>query len=496
MKKLLLILIIFSCQVKETVENYEVLGKSTPEAQGVSSKGILNFIHAAEKQQPNALHSFILARHGKIVAEGWWEPYNPESPHLLYSLSKSFTSTAVGLAVSEGLISLDDPVISFFPDEAPEKPSHNLKEMRIRDLLRMTTGHSTDTYRRIQDHTDGWIAGFLSLPVEHKPGSIFIYNTGATYMLSAILQKVTGQTLVEFLGTRLFDPLEIESPFWQSDSEGINLGGTGLFVKTMDIAKFGQLYLQKGKWKGEQILPEEWVEMATSLQTSNGSNPNSDWDQGYGFQFWRCRNNLYRGDGAFGQYCIVMDDYDAVLAITSGSGDMQGILNIVYDHLLPAMKDEALPEDQQSFSNLQTKLDYLKLDVVQGNPSSGLAAEISGKKYIIEKDNYDFDAVSFNLSEDKKSITFWVNDKEQTLDVGYGEMLKGTMTLPRLGEAAVASSGAWTVDDTYLVEIYNYESPHAITYDFKFDRDKVIIDSKSNVHFDSGTKPQAVGVLE
>ena len=317
MKKLLLILIIFSCQVKETVKKNEVLGKSSPEAQGVSSKGILNFIQAAEEQQPNALHSFILARHGKIVAEGWWEPYNPESPHLLYSLSKSYTSTAVGLAVTEGLISLDDPVISFFPDDAPEEPGHNLKEMRIRDLLRMTTGHASDSYGRIQGHPKGWVAGFLSLPVEHKPGSIFIYNTGATYMLSAILRKVTGETLVEYLQPRLFEPLEIETPFWQSDPEGINIGGTGLYVKTMDIAKFGQLYLQKGKWKGEQILPEEWVEMATSLQTSNGSNPNSDWDQGYGFQFWRCRNNLYRGDGAFGQYCIVMDDYDAVLAITS-----------------------------------------------------------------------------------------------------------------------------------------------------------------------------------
>jgi len=496
MKKLLLILIIFSCQIKETVKNNEVLGKSTPEAQGVSSKGILNFIQAAEEQQPNALHSFILARHGKIIAEGWWEPYNPESPHLLYSLSKSYTSTAVGLAVTEGLISLDDPVISFFPDDAPAEPGHNLKEMRIRDLLRMTTGHASDSYGRIQGHPKGWVAGFLSLPVEHKPGSIFIYNTGATYMLSAILQKVTGETLVEYLQPRLFAPLEIETPFWQSDPEGINLGGTGLYVKTIDIAKFGQLYLQKGKWKGEQILPEEWVEMATSLQTSNGSNPNSDWDQGYGFQFWRCRNNLYRGDGAFGQYCIVMDDYNAVLAITSGSGDMQGILNVVYDHLLPAMKDDVLPEDQQAFNNLQTKLDYLKLDVVQGNPSSGLVDEISGKKYVIENENYDFNAISFNLSENEKSITFWTNNKEQRVPVGYGEMLKGTMTLPRLGESAVASSGAWTVDDTYLVEIYNYESPHAITYEFKFDGNTVRIDSKSNVSFNSGTNSQAVGVIE
>jgi len=496
MKKLLFILLVFSCQVKEPAQTTELLSQSTPEAQGISSQGILDFINAAEEQQPNALHSFMLVRHGQVVAEGWWDPYNPDSPHLLYSLSKSFTSTAVGLAVSEGLVSLDDPVISFFPDKAPADPSHNLQEMRIRDLLRMTTGHATDSWGRIQGNPDGWVAGFLSLPVEHKPGSIFIYNTGATYMLSAILQKVTGQTLVEFLTPRLFEPLEIKIPYWQTDPDGINLGGTGLFVTTKDIAKFGQMYLQKGNWKGQQILPEEWVKMATSLQTSNGSNPNSDWDQGYGFQFWRCRNNLYRGDGAFGQYCIVMDDYDAVLAITSGSNDMQGILNMVYDNLLPAMHDDALPADDASLSALKDKIGSLKLDATQGNPSSDLATEISGKKYVVSADNYDFKAISFNLNADDKTLTFWIGGEEQTIPVGYGEMLKGRMTLPGLGETPVACSGAWTKDDTFETTIYAYESPHAITYSFQFDGNKTAIDSKPNVSFSPTGRPQVTAMAE
>lgn len=496
MKKLFFILLIFSCQVRESVQKHEVLPASTPEAEGISSKAILNFIEAAEEQQPNALHSFILARHGKIVAQGWWNPYNPESPHLLYSLSKSFTSTAIGMAVTEGLLSLDDPVISFFPEKAPKNPSHNLRNMRIRDLLRMSTGHATDSYGRIQGHPDGWVTGFLSLPVEHKPGSIFIYNTGATYMLSAILQKVTGQTLVEFLKPRLFDPLEIETPFWQSDPEGINLGGTGLFVKTSDIAKFGQLYLQKGNWKGKQIIPEEWIEMATSLQTSNGSNPESDWDQGYGFQFWQCRNGLYRGDGAFGQYCIVMDDYDAVLAITSGSGDMQGILNIVYDNLLDAMKEDALPADEEAYAALQEKLKNLQLEPVQGNPASDLAPAISGKKYVIEGENTDFGAISFDLISDDQTITLWQSEGEFTLPIGYGEMLKGTMYFPRLGEVVVASSGAWTNENTYRAMMYNYESPHAVIYDFTFEDNKILVDSEFNVTFGPSARPQVVGVAE
>jgi len=496
MKKLLILFLAFSCNVKEPVQKTELLGKSTPEAEGISSEAILNFVESAEKEQPNALHSFILARHGKIVAEGWWDPYNPDSPHLLYSLSKSFTSTAIGLAVNEELITLDDQIISFFPDKVPENPSENLKAMRIRDLLRMTTGHATDSYRRIQGHPDGWVAGFLSLPVEHKPGTIFIYNTGATYMLSAIIQQVTGKKLVEYLQPKLFDPLDIKPPQWQSDPDGINVGGTGLFVTTMDIAKFGQLYLQKGNWKGQQILPETWVEEATSLQASNGSNPESDWDQGYGYQFWRSRNNVYRGDGAFGQYCIVMPEQDAVLAITSGSSDMQGILNLVWNNILAGMYPDALPANQEALSALNDKLKDLAISTVDGQENAELGNEISGKTYKIEENQQQIDEISFNLNGNEKVITLTIEGNDQEIPIGYHTMLKGQMNIARLGNVAVASSGAWTSENTYRATMYNYESPHAITFDFTFDKDKLFIDTKYNVTFGGSNQPQMKGTLE
>lgn len=496
MKKLLILLLIFACSVKEPVQQPELLGKSTPEAEGISSQAILNFVESAEKEQPDALHSFILVRHGKIVAEGWWNPYNPESPHLLYSLSKSFTSTAIGLAVNEGLITLDDQVISFSPDKVPENPSENLKAMRIRDLLRMTTGHASDSYRRIQGHPNGWTAGFLSLPVEHKPGTIFIYNTGATYMLSAIIQQVTGETLVDFLQPRLFDPMEIKKPFWRTDPDGINLGGTGLFVTTLDIAKFGQLYLQKGNWRGQQILPKAWVEKATSLQTSNGSNPESDWDQGYGYQFWRCRHNVYRGDGAFGQYCIVMPKYDAVLAITSGSPDMQGILNLVWNHLLVAMGPESLKTDEMSFTALNDKLEHLALSTVEGESTTDIAKVVSGKRYVIAENEQQIQAISFNFTSDNKQITFWIGGDAQILQIGFNTMQRGEMNFPIMGKLAVASSGAWTSDTIYRATMYNYESPHAITFDFTFNGDELLIDTEYNVMFGPTKWPQMKGKLE
>ena len=178
--------------------------------------------------------------------------------------------------------------------------------------------------------------------MSHKPGTFFFYNTPASYMLSAIVQKVTGQAVVDYLKPRLFDPLGIENPTWDASKQGVSLGGFGLNVRTEDIARFGQLYLQKGQWQGKQLVPAAWVETATSRMMSNGSSPTSDWEQGYGYQFWRSRHGFYRGDGAHGQFCLILPQYDTVIAITSGTRDMASVMNLVWDRLLPALKPGAL----------------------------------------------------------------------------------------------------------------------------------------------------------
>ncbi|MEX2091277.1 MAG: serine hydrolase [Pirellulales bacterium] len=280
------------------------LPRSTPEAEGISSATLLKFVDAADREI-DTMNSFMLVRHGTVVAEGWWAPYAPEDRHMLYSLSKSFTSTAVGMAIAEGKLSLDDTVLSFFPDDAPAEPSEFLQAMRVRDLLTMSTGHhEADIQAFSFTATDEPLTKkFLAMPVAHKPGTHFVYNTPATYMCSAIVQKVTGEKVLAYLQPRLFEPLGIGDPTWGESPDGVTLGGFGLSVRTEDIAKFGQLYLQKGRWQDRQLLSASWVEAATSREVSNGSNPASDWEQGYGYQFWRCRHGFFRGDGAFGQFC-------------------------------------------------------------------------------------------------------------------------------------------------------------------------------------------------
>lgn len=327
------------------------LPRSSPEAQGISSQAIRAFIEAADKDI-NTMHSFMLVRHGHVVAEAWWKPEAPETPHVLWSLSKSFASTAVGLAVAEGKLSVDEPVIKFFPDMVPADPSENLKAMKVRDLLTMSTGHDKEP-RATPDAP--WVKTFLAHPVPHKPGSKFVYNSLATYMQSAIVQKVTGQTILEYLQPRLFEPLGIKNPKWETSPQGISIGGWGLFITTEDIARFGQLYLQKGKWNGKQLIPQTWVEAATSRQVANASR-NSDWAQGYGYQFWQCRHHAFRGDGKDGQFCLVLPEQDAVIAITAKTGNMQAQLDLVWDKLLPAFQPKALDANKAELEKLKKTL--------------------------------------------------------------------------------------------------------------------------------------------
>ncbi len=469
------------------------LRRSTPESQGIALSAILAFVEDVETNI-HSLHSLMLMRHGHVVAEGWWSPYAPEYPHVLFSLSKSFTSTAVGLAVAEGHLSVDDPVLSFFPDDAPAAVSENLAAMRVRHLLSMSTGHAEDTTDKLFAQPDGnWVRGFLACPVEHVPGTHFLYNTGASYMLSAIVHKITGQRMLHYLQERLFEPLGIEGATWETCPRGIDTGGFGLSVKTEDIARFGQLYLQKGMWHGRRILPEAWVAEATARQVSNAPNENPDWEQGYGYQFWRCRHGIYRGDGAFGQYCVVMPDQDAVLAMTGGLGNMQAVLDRVWQHLLPAMDATSLPENCAAHDELARKLASLSMPPAQGRRSSPVAAQVSGKAYALEANDQGVEAISLTWSAEGCLLTVRDKSGEHRVACGSGTWLKGTTTLDSPGAKPVAASSAWTADDTYTIQLCFYETPFCPTIICRFAGDKLTYDFKPNVGFGPLERPQLVG---
>jgi len=362
----------------------DALPISTPEAEGVSSEGILKFLDAVDKGK-NELHSFVIVRHGKIISQGWWSPYGKEFRHVMFSVSKSFTSMGVGLAIAENKLKLTDKVVSFFPQSLPDTLSKYMKEMTVQDLLKMSAGMNTDPLFNVRAATD-WPKAFIASPVENKPGSVFKYNNMATFMLSAIVQKATGEKLVDYLKPRLFEPLGIKNFIWDETREGYTFGAIGLRIQSGDMAKIGQMLLQKGKWNGKQIVPQSWVEEATSFQilSDDPGNPLpkelNDWKQGYGYQFWMSRNNSYRADGLGGQFILVLPEKDAVVVLTSAAENTQEELNLVWDNLLPAMQDIPLPENKKASSELAKRIALISSPGTSSSGSSAWLSRISGKR--------------------------------------------------------------------------------------------------------------------
>lgn len=490
------------------------LPRSTPEAEGVSSSAILDWIQQLE-QRVDAVHSVMIMRHGRVIAEGWWAPYSPSEPHMMFSLSKSFASTGVGLAVAEGKLSIDDTVLSFFPEEAPASPSAQLQAMRVRDLLTMSTGQHEDTVRGFPYSSSESLAKtFLALPVAHKPGTHFVYNTPASYMLSAIVQKVTGETLLDYLQPRLFAPLGIENPTWEASRQGVSMGGYGLSVRTEDIARFGQLYLQKGEWEGRRLLPESWIELATAKQTSNGSSPTSDWEQGYGFQFWRCRHGVYRGDGAHGQYCIVMPAYDTVIAITSGTRDMGAILNLIWDKLLPSFRtaNEPLPAHPSAHHELLAKLRRLALPTVNGmasppqemkayldkrytapstEPPTGESVVRPANPQLIESLLVRTDASG------QTSLHLEIEGQDQTFPLiqsSWSRPLPPSSTTRDINAAAI--NAGWTGPTTLTLNLVRYRTPFSATYRIEFGSDQLSVEMKEHLIAPAQAITQAVWKAE
>lgn len=458
--------------------------KSTPEALGISSSSILAFIEAAE-QRLESLHSFMILRHGKTAAEGWWAPYSAQKKHTLFSLSKSFTSTAVGMAVSEGLLTLEDRVVTYFPEDVPAEISPHLAAMHIRDLLSMSTGHAEDTLEKVVTAQDGnWAKAFLAQPVVYAPGTHFLYNTGTTYMLSAIVQKVSGMRLIDYLEPRLFKPLGIRGAWWETCPRGINTGGFGLSIRTRDIACFGQLFLQKGIWKGRRLIPAEWVEQATAVQISNGDDPNNDWAQGYGFQFWRCRNNAFRGDGAFGQFCIVMPEQDVVIAMTAGLPDMQAVLNLVWEFLLPGIQAEPLPANEPVCQMLAARLEGLKIHPrAVGEDRSPQAGEWSGKTYTLDANPGGWKTVCFDFNEGETVVT--IRDAHKLHRIALGQknwILSRTRVVPNL-PSSLAASGVWKSVNEFEMDLLFYESHSRQTLTCQFSKNCVELNLRYNVNF-------------
>jgi CubicO group peptidase (beta-lactamase class C family) len=448
------------------------LPRSTPADQGVDPTAILGFLDALEQRPDIEMHSLMVVRHGRVVAEGWWAPYSAGRPQLLYSLSKSFTATAAAFAQAEGLLDLEDTVVSHFAEFAADITDPRSRSMKIRHVASMASGHTRETLgEALERDPKEPVRGFLLTPPGREPGTVFAYNQPCTYALASIIQRNAGMSLTRYLRPRLFDPLGIGSVGWHTFPPGREQGFSGLHARTEDIAKLGLLYLQQGRWEGAQLIPEKWVAEATSEQVSNPENASPDWRQGYGYQFWMSRHG-YRGDGAFGQFCVILPGKDAVIVTTACTRDMQAMLDAMWTHLLPglgaAARGTACAHDQ-----LSTRLAGLELPTSTGIPAPGNWGPWTSRPFTITASAADTQAQPFlpsaetfltsiavtpqaggwqiSLSEPDNALTFPVGTGGWTVS-GYPDSHGDIIP--------VAASGGWLDDQTLRAEVIFLETPH------------------------------------
>ena len=452
------------------------LPRSAPEQQGVDPAALLALVDALVAVPE--LHSLMVVRHGHVVAEGWARPFAADRLHLLYSLSKAVTATAVGLAEQDGLLSVDDLLVDHVRDELPDDPPEHLAAMRLRDLLTMRTGHHHDPSNRVFAEPD-WLRAFLALPVEHEPGTHFVYNTAATYVLAAVVERRAGVGLLEYLGPRLLEPLGVEGATWEVSPQGHVTGGFGLSLTTEDVAVLGQLLLQDGVWQGRRLLPEGWVAEASRAQVPAGPDPANDWGQGYGYQLWRSRHG-YRGDGAFGQFCLVLPEHDLVVALTSGTSTMDRQLVAVWEHLLPGLAGAPLPDDDGARSRLEERLAALDLPVPSGAPTG---ASVHGRTLRLEPNRFGLTAVRLDDEGGRDLLTLHRGEEAVSVPVGRGVAAPSLVRLESPFDEELLAAGAWPEPDVYELELRLPLTPHALRVRATVDGDDVRVEGAFNAYF-------------
>lgn len=477
-------------------ERISIERAKTPESVGVSSAEVQAFIDQCMEENKQ-LHSFMVIRHGKVACEAYREPFAPQYKHMMYSVSKSFTSTAIAFAIEEGYITLDTKLLDVFLEARDKKLSPYVEKVTVKHLLNMTSGLNVSI---LMDKTkDNWFKEIVGGQWISEPGTEFLYISESMYLLCCIIQKVTGMSVVNFLKPRLFEPLGIVDPFWETDPRGIETGGWGLMITTEDLAKFTLCYQQGGKWNGKQIIPEYWTKEAVSFQADN-SKVNTDLDsvEGYGYCFWRnggCKNS-WRADGMFSQFGIGFEDYDACFICTCGEVDEQAMRNTIWDHFPKAFIDEdpdaetqelsippyeKLPVKERSYLEKKLKDKTIKLSKPLILNAIGFPVSVVPLPAVfMEKDKAgNINNVSFNFLEDEMIFTWAEGDEVNSIHVGMdGEYRWDEIVIGGI-KYNTCSIAAWNSETELEVRIRAIETVCERVLTFIFDDNSVVMKPSS-----------------
>ena len=460
------------------------LARSTPAQEGVSTQAVIDMMDSLMALPECDIHHVMVVRHGKVVAELHPAPFRAEDSHTLYSASKTFVSLAVGCAIDDNLLRLNDRVMTFFPDKRTNRVSDNMADMTVRDLLMMASGVTPDWTMR--NNSTDWVKDWLAKPVDAKPGSLFQYDSMCTFMLSAIVQRVTGYTVLEYLQKRMFGPMHITVADWETSPNGINTGGWGLRVQAETMAKLGLLLLNNGNWNGEQLVNADYVEAACSRLIDGGAKetaPATDGNQGYGYQVWQSKwPGSYRADGAMGQYTVVVPQEDLVVVILGMKLYGHEELACIWNQLMPGLK----PAPLQPEKKLQKKLEKLcanaSLKLPKGKNRGGKMI-IPGHFLSLEHNKHGLKGLSVN---DQQLVLIYDDGTEEHFDMGYGQWHYSQLNgLPIYSINAInrmqgfahgftaAAAYAWTSPNKLEVKIHYVDWISGTTFTIDLDKHEV-----------------------
>lgn len=463
------------------------LNINVPENLGIPSEAILNFINHIE-QQKLCIHSFMFIRNGEIAAEGYYPPFTSDSLHRMYSTSKTFVAVAIGLLIDEGKITLQDKIVDFFPEYCPESLHPYIADMNIRDLLMMATPYTYNTY---SNNDDNWIWTFLNRQPSHPPGTIFNYDTSGTVMLNGIVEKVSGQELMDYLRPRLFEPIGFsDNAHAIQRPEGGAWGGSGILCSTHDLAKFALVLLNNGKYNGKQLISESYIKEATSAQIDNRvSTDKPEFQYGYGYQIWRTQNNGFATVGMGSQISVCVPDKDFVFVITADTQSVPGanntILTLLWNDVYPYISETPLPENKSSYDKLNYRLNNLKFLPVDGNLVSSIN---HNHKYKLHNNPMNISDIEFKIDDASGQIIYTNNTGEHTIEFGFGDYIYGTFPeTDYYGDQIGISKGtgykykasaAWFDDDNLIIYLYiidDYFGTLKINVSFKNDEISILM---------------------
>ena len=479
------------------------LPRSTPARQGVSTQAVIDMMDSLLALPDCDIHHVMVLRHGAVIAEMHPAPFRAEDVHTLYSASKTFTSLAVGIAIGENLLRLDDRVVTFFPDKRPDTISDNLAAMTVRDLLMMASGIKPDWEMRELEGAD-WIKTWLAKPCDEAPGSHFQYDSMSTFMLSAIVQRVTGRTLLDYLNQKLFGPMHITQADWEMSPDGINTGGWGLRVQTETMAKLGLLLLNKGRWEGRQLVSVDYLEDACSphvyYRNRKETDAPTDGNQGYGYQIWRCKwPGAVRADGAFGQYSVAVPQADLVVVILGMIPNGHPELACIWNQLMPGVRgDELLQPEKKLQERLYKLCSTVSLPLPQGKRQTKTGEQIAGMILQLDANQHGYRQLA--ITDDGSLCLTHADGTTDVLASGYGKWRYTTMRgLPPYSINAVnrmrdlrhdfvaASAYAWLAPSVLEVRVHYVNWISGTT--FTFDCGKNVVTMSDNF---PGSKPETV----